>query len=77
MLPPNGHCLFPFFTIHAIFLSSAYCFFQDGHIRIDILLDKLGNLSASFYINKLCAKRLTSVFVMLERFYFNLQIFSV
>lgn len=31
-----------FLMIYAIFLSSAYCFFQDGHIRIDILLDKLG-----------------------------------
>ncbi|MDO9535176.1 MAG: TRAP transporter small permease [Bacillota bacterium] len=31
-----------FFMVYAIFLSSAYCFLKEGHIRIELILDKLG-----------------------------------
>jgi len=31
-----------FLMIYAIFLSSAFCFLKEGHIRIELVLDKLG-----------------------------------
>ena len=31
-----------FLMIYAILLSSAYCFLKEGHIRIELLLDKVG-----------------------------------
>lgn len=32
-----------FFMIYVVFLGSAYCLQQGGHIRIEIILDKLNN----------------------------------
>lgn len=39
-----------FLMIYAILLSSAYCFLKEGHIRIELLLDKVGEGLSRFLL---------------------------
>lgn len=52
-LPLSG-----FFMIYAVFFSSAYCFLKDGHIRIELLLDKVDEVKRRLLLiigNIVCA----------------------
>ena len=39
-----------FLMIYAVFFSSAYCFLQEGHIRVELLLDKVGEAKRRFLL---------------------------
>jgi len=34
-------CISQYIFLYSIFLGSAYCFLKDGHIRVELILDKL------------------------------------